>query len=199
MLTPVVPIPPKREQQESTQAQKAGRHSITERFGLEGTSKPSQPQSRAVGRAATHRVRLPRVPSNLALSASRCSSINKLAGVPRGKDAVSFPPENFRKEKSQQLTVFLKLQGGKMLPGATDEKCLIKPLQLLTCRHTRSLVTLPSCKCHLRRTMEQFTVVLLCCLGCRKKIVYDKLKVTNKWQFNRRKSTSHEIMSLRGD
>lgn len=43
MLTPVVPIPPKREQQESTQAQKAGRHSITERFGLEGTSKPSQP------------------------------------------------------------------------------------------------------------------------------------------------------------
>jgi len=41
------------------------------RFGLEGTLKPTQRKPLAVGRAATHRIRLPRAASNLALSTSR--------------------------------------------------------------------------------------------------------------------------------
>ena len=46
------------------------RYRITEQFGLEGPQSPQGPIS-AVGRAAPHQLRLPRAPSNLALSASR--------------------------------------------------------------------------------------------------------------------------------
>jgi len=46
-------------------------HRMREWFGLGGTLKPMQCQPPAVGRAATHRIRLPRAASNLALSASR--------------------------------------------------------------------------------------------------------------------------------
>jgi len=38
---------------------------------LEGTLKPTQHQPAAMGRAATHQLRLPRATSNLALSTSR--------------------------------------------------------------------------------------------------------------------------------
>ena len=42
-----------------------------ETFRLEGTLKPAQLQPPAMGRAAPQQLGLPRVPSNLALSASR--------------------------------------------------------------------------------------------------------------------------------
>ena len=44
---------------------------LIEWLRLEGTSQPTQPPPPAVGRAAPHQLRLPRAPSNLALSASR--------------------------------------------------------------------------------------------------------------------------------
>ena len=44
---------------------------VIERLRLEGTLKPTQSQPRALGRAASHQLRLPRAPSNLALSACR--------------------------------------------------------------------------------------------------------------------------------
>ena len=44
---------------------------IIEWLGLEGTSKIIQSQPSAMGRAATQQLRLPRAPSNLALSASK--------------------------------------------------------------------------------------------------------------------------------
>jgi len=46
-------------------------HRITEWLGLEGALKPTQFQPPAVGRAAPQQLRLPRAPSNLALSASK--------------------------------------------------------------------------------------------------------------------------------
>ena len=45
--------------------------SIIEWIGLEGTLKPIHPQCPAMGRVATHQLRLPRAPSNLALSTTR--------------------------------------------------------------------------------------------------------------------------------
>ena len=44
---------------------------ITERLRLEGTLKIIELQPPAMGRAATHQIRLPRAPSKLALNASR--------------------------------------------------------------------------------------------------------------------------------
>lgn len=78
------------------------------------------------------------------------------------------------------------------------ENYVVKPFILAPEWQTYSLVPLPSCKCHLRRAMQQF-LVLHYCLGCRKKTVYDKLKVTNTWQSNRGKSTPHKIVSPRGN
>jgi len=45
-------------------------HRVIEWLGLEGTLRAGQPQLPAVGRAATHHLMQPRVPSNLALSIS---------------------------------------------------------------------------------------------------------------------------------
>ena len=59
------------ENESSTSLVKCHHHRITEWFGLEGILKPTQFQPPAMGRAATHQLRLPRAPSNLALSASR--------------------------------------------------------------------------------------------------------------------------------
>ena len=46
-------------------------HRIRERLELEGTSKIIELQAPAMGRVATHQIRLPRAPSNLALIVSR--------------------------------------------------------------------------------------------------------------------------------
>ena len=51
--------------------------------GLEGPSKLTQPQPPSIGRAAPQQLRVPRAPSNLALSASRDGSPQLLwAAVP---------------------------------------------------------------------------------------------------------------------
>ena len=43
---------------------------VTEWLGLEGTLEPTHFQTPAMGRAATHQIRLPNAPSNLALNPS---------------------------------------------------------------------------------------------------------------------------------
>lgn len=151
------------------------------------------------GTGGTNRKQLSRF-SGLALETSFEHLLRPMYNHKKRRTQTATSSRNFCQGKTQQLTVFFKFQGGKILLGAKDGKItLLSPIfQLLNCKSTGFLVTLPSCNCHLRSAAQQFIVVLHCCLGCNKKIVHDKLKVTNKWQFNRRKSVPHEIISPRG-